>query len=370
MRIGIDARVFKYKTYKGIAQTIYSIIDEWKSYSNTNEYYLISNDRIELPEKLPSNWHLIHKGILKNGPLWIEVELAKIIRELKLDVYWGTNFLLPQRVHGCKYVVTVHDLWLLRSPRTASISTYIILKLLGKKSCERADKVLAVSKTTARDIVELYNIPKEKIAVCYNGINKEVYRFGLEEKLNIPQLRENDTRFFLFLGTIEPRKNPSTILKAFRIFSEKYSNVYLVFAGGKGWRTREFDKILEKSTCKDRIILAGYVDDAQKRWLLRHTIALLFPSFYEGFGLPILEAMASNVPVITSNVSAMPEVAGNAGIYIQNPYNEREISSAMFYVMNMSSLARSDLAEAMKIQVTKFSWEKCATQVLNQLINT
>lgn len=368
MRIGIDARIFKYQAYKGIAQTIYNIIDDWKLYSNYNEYYLISNVPIELPKTFPRNWHLIQKGKIKNGPLWIEFELAEILKELRIEVYWGTNFLLPQKVNGCKYVVTVHDLGLLRYPKTASITTYIILKLLGKKSCKRANKVLAVSKATAKDIIDFYGIPEEKIAICYNGINEKEYRYGSDQKPNLKQLREYNIHYFLFLSTIEPRKNPETILKAFRIFNKKYPNIYLVFTGERGWRTHNFDKILDGCQCNDRIIFTGYVNDAQKRWLLRHAIALLYPSLYEGFGLPILEAMAEDLPVITSNASAMPEVAGNAGIYIQNPYDEEEIYLSMCRVVLMSPLERARLIRTMRRQVSQFSWEKCANQVLFQLI--
>ena len=370
MRIGIDARPFKYREYKGIANTTFSIIREWQRIYPENEYFLISNSEINLKESLPSNWKKIVKGKIRNGVAWTVLELPSIIRQLELDAFWGTNFILPKRIKGCRYVVTVHDLALFRYRKTASAGTYLTLRLLGKKSCENADKVLAVSETTARDVEDIFGITKEKITVCYNGMDSAGEIQSHPESVPKEMLDKTDSEFFLFLSTIEPRKNPETVLHAFEKLCEKegMEKRYLVYAGANGWRNRHFYELVNRSQCRDHVIFTGYITEEEKQWLLRHATCFVYPSLYEGFGLPILEAMANKTLVVTANVSAMPEVAGKAALYIDDPLNVEELSERMSECLQMPMERKRELIEKMMIQVRKYTWEKSAESVMKQIV--
>ena len=371
MRIGIDARAFKYSEYKGIANTTFHIIQEWFEWHPEHEYYLISNTEIYLPLSLPDNWHKVRKGRISNGVIWNELELPGIIRRLKLDAFWGPNFLLPPRVTGCRYAVTVHDFGFIYFKGTASAGTSLTLKVLGKKSCRRADKVIAVSGATAKDAEKIYGIREEKISVCRNGTDPIEKIRAIPEKIPASAMKLQDKKFFLFLSTIEPRKNPETVLHAFEKYLDSFGNTdrYLVFAGSKGWNNQSFDEALIQSRHRDRIILTGYVSEEEKQWLLRHAELFVYPSLYEGFGLPILEAMANGTVVITSRVSSMPEVAGNAAFYIDDPQNVNALEKMMGKCCSLPEAQREEIQKRMIRQVNQFSWRTCAEEVLKQLIS-
>ena len=370
MRIGIDARPFKYTEYKGIANTTFSIIREWQRLYPKNEYFLISNSEINLKESLPTNWKKIVKGKIRNGVAWTVFELPSIIRQLGLDAFWGTNFILPKRIKGCRYVVTVHDLALFYFRKTASVGTYLTLRLLGEKSCENADKVLAVSETTARDVEDIFGITKEKIAVCYNGTDSAEEIQARPESVPKEMIDKTDSAFFLFLSTIEPRKNPETVLHAFERLCEKegVGNRYLVYAGANGWRNQHFYELVNRSQCRNRVIFTGYITEEEKQWLFRHAVCFVYPSLYEGFGLPILEAMANKTLVVTANVSAMPEVAGKAALYIDDPLNVEELSKQMLECLQLSAEKKNEFVEEMMIQVRKYTWERSAESVMKQIV--
>ena len=365
MKIGIDARIFKFKDYRGIARATYSIIDSLSQNYKSHDFYLISNTHIHLPTKLPDNWHFVVKGKNKNGILWTMFELPGVIKNMKLDVFWSPNFILPPKVKDCKYFVTVHDLALFKFKGTASIGTYLTLKMLGKSSCNSADKIFAISEATKNDVMGLYGISSNKVDVCYNGVDvpalinicaKPIWKLGLHEK-----------SYFVFLSTIEPRKNPVTVLQAYEQYREKnVGNEKLVFVGSEGWNLQPFQKAYEDNAYKDDIIFTGYVSEAHKKWLIENAVALLYPSIYEGFGLPILEAFALGIPVVTSNVSSMPEVGGDAAIYVNNPENKEELVDAMRKIKALNCEELSDLKEKMAEQAEKFSWESTAEEIMNE----
>ena len=359
MRIGIDASILKQDAYKGIANTTWNIIQIWKEKYPEHEYVLVANGDLRLPERLPENWHIAHQRerLLRFIPAASGV--PELIRRERIDVFWGPNHLLPVSKSGCPTVVTVCDLAWLKIPGIASAGTYTVLRLFGKKSCETADRVIAISKATARDVHEIYRIPKRKIDVCYIGADKP------------PAIQVNKSvkhPYFLFLSTIEPRKNPVTVLDAFERFCDNGNAEHrLVFAGAYGWKTQAFRRKLRRSPYRNRINISGYVPENKKWKLLKHATALLYPSLYEGFGLPILEAMSVGTPVITTDRSSMPEAGGDAAVYLRDPADAAELASHMRMICEMNETEKNALREKMKKQVRKFSWEQCADGVMKTL---
>ncbi len=369
MRIGIDARPLKYKEYNGIPKTEYEILVRWMDMYPENEYYLISNSQIMLPVELPKNWHkVIVPGIChNNGTLWQIYKVSSIVRKLNLDVYWGTNYMLPLGKTGkCRFLLSIYDLAFMRFRKTSSFKTAVVLKMFLKKSSKKADYIHVISDSTKNDVVELLNVDKKRVISVYLGFDKR-------EKVDTPKIEIDlpKCRYFVVLGTIEPRKNPVTILKAFEYFSNKSNkNIHLVFAGKKGWRTEQFETELQNSTVKRKIHILGYVSDETKNYLLQNSIALLFPSLYEGFGLPILEAMNFQIPVITTRISSMPEVGGDAALYLDDYRDYKGMARLMQKIVNMDETHKKELDLKMEENVSRFSWDECAGKVMTLVRRT
>ena len=432
MRIGIDARPLALESYTGIPKAVYEITKYWLENHPEHEYYMLSSIPVHFEENLPENWHVLDKPeMIDNQKFWALFELPKLIRELKLDVFWGSNYLLPRRVPGVRYCVTVYDLAIFRIPDIGESYSTFRLRVFGKKSCRTADTVVAISRATAEDVHEIFGIPRKKIAVSYCGgpsgekenaaagggtvkgvpytekteldsavsaeKTEDEYRPEPEEctgtgteKTGKDQVREElaaleSGGFFLFISTIEPRKNIVTIVHAFeevkRREQEQNSrqndseeetdcrkrNMKLVLAGNKGWKYDEILAAVESSPYRSDILMPGYVSDAEKAMLLENAAAFLYPSLYEGFGIPILEAMYCGCPVVTSAVSSMPEVGGDAAFYIREPKNSTELADRMEEVCRLDSEELDELKVRMRRQVKKFSWKKNAEQMLQIL---
>jgi len=233
----------------------------------------------------------------------------------------------------------------------------------------RFDIIVAVSENTKRDLVELFNIPAEKIKVIYPGAGNlaPARPIDLEEtqkKYHLP------ADYFLYVGNLEPRKNVASIILAFDQFlaeHPEYNSYGLVLAGSKGWKFNDVFSAWKSALNKDKIQLLGYVSETEKNCLFARARILIYPSFYEGFGFPVLEAMAAGVPVITSTNSSLPEVAQDAAILI-NPFNLAEIKAAMLAILASSQL-RELLRGKAKLVKDKFKWEQAAQQYLKLFIS-
>lgn len=364
MRIGIDARPFKYREFSGIPASVYEILCVWMSTHPEHEYYLISNAEIQLPRDLPKNWHkAVYPAKSGNGTLWMLLSLSGVIHRLKLDAYWGTNYMLPPKVKDCRYLLSVYDLAFVRFPYVSSRKTLLALKFFSKGACHKADAIHVISNSTAQDVVSLYGIRSEKVHTVYLG--------GPQKMKDVQKVAMPDGvrgRYFLFLSTIEPRKNPVLVLKAYQRFCGKYgTDIQLVFAGKRGWNLEDFDCCLKEHPYRQQICLLGYISPEEKERLLAHAEALLYPSLYEGFGLPILEAMSYGTPVITSRVSSMPEVAGNAAFYIDDIDSAEELCTQMERAMSLEREDHKLLLERMRQNLSRFQWEDCAEQILQLL---
>lgn len=365
MRIGIDARPFKYKEYTGIAKSIYEVLKIWMNTDFIDEFFLISNSEIELPCELPSNWNkVIVPAYTGNGTLWQLFRLHKIVRKLGLDWYWGTNFMLPmRRIKKCKYLLTVHDLAFEVMPEVVSTKTLLILRILCKESCKKADIIHAVSQSTKDDIVRIYGISDKKVKVIYWGVNQ------LSDSMSV-KVRSSwkDYRYILVLGTIEPRKNIENVVRAFNQFKENdSSDIHIVFAGKYGWKFEAFNRLVNESEYKDHIHILQYVTNEEKELLLNGAEMLLYPSLYEGFGLPILEAYQHGLMVVTAKNSSIPEVAGDAAVYIDNELDSSAMAKRINDVINMDDTIKEHFRLMMKEQLKKFSWDKVANYLIEEM---
>lgn len=366
MKIGINARMFVKSQHTGIARSVLEILKVWAEENEENEYYLFSNENIELGIKLPSNWHIVvQKYVINKGILWDEFELPKMLKKYKVDVFWGTNFSLPPKVKDIKYYVTIYDLAAFKIKGITEKNNLIKLQLNAKRACKRADKIIAISNATAEDIHNIFKVSRSKIAVSYCG------GLSLEEKKRNIDINKVDDRlkfsenYFLFVGTIEPRKNIITIIKAFEYYiKQTNSDMKLVLAGKIGWLCEDVLKAAKESKYSDRILMPGFISDNDRVYLYANACAFIFPSLYEGFGIPILEAFEYNLPVITSRISSMPEVGGEAALYIDEPYDYKGLESLMEKVGSSTEVEKADLIQKIKKQKSKFSWNKNAEEIM------
>jgi glycosyltransferase involved in cell wall biosynthesis len=250
-----------------------------------------------------------------------------------------------------------------------------------KQEAKKADKIMADSFSTKEDLVNIYKIDPAKIKVVYLGVSKDFKPIKkdnpqlkrVRKKYSLPASPSGGPKpFILYFGTIEPRKNLILLIKAFEALKEKtiwkgfegdvFSDLKLVIAGAKGWLYKDIFKEVENSKYKKDIIFTGFVDDKDKPHLYNLANLFVYPSFFEGFGFPPLEAMACGVPTIVSNASSLPEIVGDGAVMI-DPYNVDELAFAIRKVLEDKDLRENLIKKGLK-QAKKFSWDKTAQEVL------
>ena len=257
-------------------------------------------------------------------------------------------------------MVTVHDLGSQYLPHMHQLKQRAYLSFMQKVQLKGATKIIAVSRATKEDLIKKIGIKKEKIEIIYEAYDKNTFK----KDAQVDSLRQ----YYLFVGTIQPRKNLERIIRAFaKIKNEQSSpsDKNLVIAGGKGWMSEEIYKLPKKLGIKSRVKFLGYVPDEKLSALYSNAEALVFPSLFEGFGLPILEAQACGCPVITSNLSSMPEAAGKGAIYV-NPASVEDIIRGIREIGGIREILIKKGFENIK----RFSWEKSARETLDVLTDS
>lgn len=369
MNIGIDARGM-HGNKAGIPIYIEELVKRISADDKKNKYILYSNKDIEINAELGENV-VIKKVDTKNlGSIWLHFELPKMLQEDKIDVFWGTQHCLPKRnkhTKNMKFVLTIHDVAIKKLKTVGSLKNTIVQKLFLGRSIKLADKIIAISEATKADIIEFYKIDENKIRVIYNGTNIEKAQDLSEEEEK--QIREKfnieNTPFVFFISTIEPRKNVPTLIKAFNYIKDKENtDLKLILAGGLGWKYGDVLELHDASKYKDDIIMPGYISKQEKKYLFENTKCFVYPSLYEGFGLPILEAMANNALVVTANNSSLPEVGGTAALYFDNILDEKELGEKILEAINLSKEEKTKRIEQGLAQAQKFTWEDCANKTI------
>ncbi|MFA6193881.1 MAG: glycosyltransferase family 1 protein [Parcubacteria group bacterium] len=236
------------------------------------------------------------------------------------------------------------------------------MRLVIKNSCRWAKHIIAVSENTKKDLMKLYKVPEGKIGVIYEGIGEISSNIQYSISNKIP-----NTKYLLFVGRLEERKNICGIVDAFEILKEKYKIPHrLILVGKYGHGGENIKNKIYGSDCKHDIILTGYISDEEKFYLLKSADVFIFATFYEGFGLPILEAQSVGTPVVTSNISSMPEISGNNAILV-DPKDVNAIAEAVHKLISDESY-KNDIIEKGLENVKRFSWEKCAREIADILL--
>jgi glycosyltransferase involved in cell wall biosynthesis len=280
----------------------------------------------------------------------------------KHDLYFFPNFVEYPHWTG-KSVVVIHDLSFIKVPQYVTTPNTIFLRKFVSLSARRADHIIVNSEYTKGDVVDVYRVPEDKVTVAYPGVDTDWFKPLAEAEIGAVKKKYGLKKpFLLYLGTLEPRKNIITLLKAYAALGSR-SEVDLVLAGKKGWMFEEIFKTVKDLGIKDGVVFTGYVSDEDKPRLLSGAEAFVYPSLFEGFGMPVIEAQACGTPVITSDVTSLPEAAGEAALFV-DPYKIDDLKNAMGKLLSSSKL-RGDLSRKGLANVKRFDWGTSAKKVLN-----
>lgn len=289
--------------------------------------------------------------------LWEQSVQPWVLRRIRADLVHGPAFVGPL-LTPCPVVVTIHDLSFIRFPSLFRPANRLYLTVLTRLSARRARRLIAVSAYTAAEVTRLLGVPLERIDVVYHGVDPAFHPLPADEVAAFRQRQGLPERFILFVGTLEPRKNLVRLVEAFARIRD--GRVGLVLAGGKGWLYDELFARVEALGLSREVIFPGYVmNDELPLWYNAATV-LAYPSVYEGFGLPVLEAQACSTPVLTSNVSSLPEAAGDAALMV-DPYDVEALAAGLNRLLTDISL-RHELRSAGLAHAKKFTWSHTAQE--------
>lgn len=376
MNIGFDAKR-AYHNGTGLGHYSRTLVSSLAQYFPQHRYYLFNpkpgkfqlNDQPNLHEIRPSSF--LHKTF---SSAWRSSWVKKDFKKLKIDLYHGLSHEIPLGIQnaGVKSVVTIHDLIHERNPEQYNA---IDVKIYNKKfryACEHADKVIAISEQTKRDIIEFYKTPEEKIEVCYQSCNPAfAVNVSDAEKEVVKKKYDLPGQFFLYVGSVIERKNLLNICKALFLLRNDLE-IPLVVIGDGGKYKQQVKDYVKQNGLEHKVIFlsenpaakssATFQSAADFPAIYQSAIAMIYPSFFEGFGIPVLEALWSRLPVITSNVSCMPETGGDAAAYV-NPNSAEEIAAAMKKIYTDTATA-IDMKEKGRLHAQKFTPQLCAERVM------
>jgi glycosyltransferase involved in cell wall biosynthesis len=291
--------------------------------------------------------------------LYLQFKLRKNNLDLDL-IHSPENATLFVKLKNQKKIVTVHDIRQHVFPKFNKATTLSYLFL--PRTLKTTDKIITVSNSTKKDLIHYFNVPEEKIKVILLAADEKFQPLNDEETKEVKQKYHLNFPFILYLGGLAAHKNISTLIKAFYTLKKKKFQHKLVITGKKRWKYNEIFETIDKLNLQKDVIFTGYVPDEDLPALYNAADLFVYPSLYEGFGLPPLEAMVCGTPVITSNTSSLPEVVGDAGIMV-DPYDVDGLADAMYDVLTNDGLREEMIKKGLE-RTKRFSWEKCARETL------
>ncbi len=369
MRIALDYTA-GIRQGAGIGQYVRSLVHAMLEQDTTDQYTLLTSGRATEEHPFPAAENVQGRSILIPDRylniLWyrLHVPLNANYFTGAVDIYHGLDFVLPPLSNKIRKVVTVYDLAFLEHPETAVPSLAAYLNKVVPEAVKRADIVAAISQTTKEALIKHYNAPAEKITVIPCGAGPQYRRVTDQALLDETRNRFGLTQpFILSVGTLEPRKNHLGLIRAFaEVLQAYHSPVVLAIAGGKGWMYEETQRVVAELKLENRVRFLGRVSESELIALYSMADIFAFPSFFEGFGIPPLEAMACGAPVITSNTSSLPEAAGDAALLV-NPYDISAIAQALTRLLEDETL-RAELRQKGYKQVQRYTWTGAAAKML------
>jgi glycosyltransferase involved in cell wall biosynthesis len=364
MRVLIDCTSIT-RNKAGVGVYAKNLVEELTRLEHGPQYFLlVQDDDSDLDFSGRPNVTMIRvrAGIFRKLPLRFLLEqllLPCLLVLHRIDVLHSLHYSFPLIRFGTKQVVTLHDMTFFNMPQAHERVKIVYFRFFIRADVRFADKVIFASHSALTDCTTRLGALQGTGAVIYHG-KSEAFRTGLAAT-EIQRVREKyglKADFVLFVGTIEPRKNLSRLVSAFALVCGRHPGLLLAIAGMKGWMYDGLMEMVKNLDLQSRVIFTGFVPEEEKPFLIAAAKVFAYPSLYEGFGIPVLEALACGIPTVTSNVSSLPEVAGDAALTI-DPYSVAELSSALEKLISDEPLRERLTAEAVR-QASKFSWTKTA----------
>lgn len=357
--IGVDSSRSQVKQRTGTEYYSYELIRNlvrdkrfnFRLYSREKLAYLQSSENIDFK-------------VMKFPRLWSQIRLSAEIMKNPPDVLFEPAHTIPI-IHGRKTVVTLHDVGFKYYPELYTPLERIYHDIFMRYSVKHATKIIAISHATKKDLIKIYGANPEKINVIYHGFDKDKY-YPLKHNEIVPTEIKKLKDYIFFIGRIEAKKNVVNLVKSFGILRQDIKIRHkLVLAGRPGYMYEEIKSEIEKlpENVRTDVIELGYVEDEKVSQLMRNASVFFFPSYFEGFGMPLLEAMASGVPIVASNVTSIPEIAGDAAL-MSSP-DDPEIFAKNLSVLIKDAKKRAEMIKKGFDRAKEFSWEKCASQTLD-----
>jgi glycosyltransferase involved in cell wall biosynthesis len=363
--IGIDISRLGVSARTGTEHYTFELLAALAKIDRENPYSLYSNGRPAALPRLSSNMQLRSIPFRR---LWTHLRLSGEMALRAPDVLFVPAHVLPP-VRPKRSVVTIHDLGYEHFPEAHPLKQRLYLRLSTIWSSRVATRVIAISHATRKDLIERYAVPADKISVIHHGVNPRLAR--VEDPLQISDAcsaYDIKAPYFLYIGTVQPRKNLVRLIEAYKQVVQQSGTQApsLVIAGKRGWLSDGIERRVQELGLEQRVQFTGYVDDKHIPALLSGARAFVFPSLYEGFGMPVLEAMACGAPVLTSTSSSLPEVVGDAALSI-DPSDTNAIARGLQELASNDALC-ADLRQRGLAHVKQFTWERCAQQTLDVLL--
>lgn len=369
--VGVDYTP-AYAQYAGIGRLVRNQIAALAQIDTRNEYKLFVAGKHDASDIAPNMriyrsrisdvwlariWHRLHLPVPMN--YWLG----------KLDLFHATDFVLPPLLSSTKALLTVHDLTFIRSPGAAPEKLVNYLNRVVPDSLARATHIIADSEATKSDLIEIYRVAPADISVVLSGVEVRFF----EKSVLTPLIRQKyhlpDAPYLFSVGTVQPRKNYTRAIEALKLVRDEGLDIHYVISGGKGWSDNPIHQKVRDLGLQDFVHFVGFVDEDDLPAMYQAARVVLYPSLYEGFGLPILEAMAGSVPVVTSDISSMPEVAGDAALLV-DPFSVPELADSIRRITESDTL-RAELIASGLARAHAFTWEKSARslkQVYDQFL--
>jgi glycosyltransferase involved in cell wall biosynthesis len=357
-KIVIDARMIG---HSGIGRYVQELLTQYNSLNCKHHFSLILNNYNTLPDRSSFETVEVNTAIFS---IKEQILLPRKISCNKYDLLHCPQFNVPL-LTNVPLVLTVHDCTFDRFPEEFpnKISRFYY-QFMFPAALRKARKIIAISDSTKKELIHFYQVPEEKISVIYLGVGEKFFqRYSNEKIFAFKQELGITEEYILYVGLTRPRKNLDRILRAFaRFLSQSDRKHKLVLVGNIDKRFLDVDKLVNDLNIRDNVLELGFVSDDNLLKLYQGASFLLFPSLYEGFGLPVLEAMALGTPVLTSNVSSLPEVAGDAALLV-DPYNIEGIARGIKELSENPNI-RESLIRKGKLRAAHFSWDKCARETM------
>jgi len=372
-RIGIDFTAAA-RERAGIGRYARELIRALSRFDHTHTYLLFVPRDAHTDLVLatwPPNFKIVRAPLTERylAALWHRARVALPIEAFigKVEVFYSPDFLLPPTLAHRK-LVTVHDLSYVRVPECFPQPLLNYLNKAVPPSVARADLILADAISTRRDLNDVYGVPAEKIKVLYSGVDPRFNPNVSREAQARVRALTGGKPYLLSVSTLQPRKNYARLIQAFAkvISKTQIPNLNLVICGARGWMADDIYRTIEQLELHNRVILPDFFSDDDLPALYAGATLFIYPSLYEGFGLPVAEAMACGVPVVSSNASSLPEVGGDAVLYF-DPYDIDAMAEAMWHALTDESL-REHLRARGIVQAQKFSWEQAARELRQYLV--